>query len=474
MSEYGIDVALDKPLPQNPEAERSVLGSIVINNNAFYRVIGMIDTADFFRDANRTIFATMRRLAEESREIDLLTLKDALAKMGELEKVGGAAYIASLIDGIPDIANVEEYARIVREKSTLRRLVVMGNSVMRAALEVPSEPAEVLADAERAVFSIAEASAARGFASLRALTQSGMVALEQLSKSGGRLVTGIPTGYDRFNEFTSGFQRQDLIIIAARVSVGKTSYALNIAEAIAIPRRNEPQELYHVGIFSLEMSKEQLQLRILSSCSGVPSHLIRAGMLSERNWRDLAEASSRMAKATLWIDDTPQLDPLELRARARRLKMEAGLDLVIVDYLQLMTIKGKVENRNLEIGQISRGLKAIAKELNVPILALSQLSRRPEQRADHRPQLSDLRESGNLEADADIVVFIYRDELYNKETEDKGIAEIMISKNRNGPIGDFKLVFRNDLTKFYAFEPVPDYIPSDTARMTWESRRDFE
>jgi len=283
----------------------------------------------------------------------------------------------------------------------------------------------------------------------------------------GKLLTGIPTGYDRFDEFTSGFQNQDLIILAARPSMGKTSFMMNIAEAIAIPdRAGQPrapaQHLYSVGVFSLEMSKEQIGLRMLSSESGVSNHLIRAGMLSERNWRDLAEASARLAKARIYIDDTPGIDVMELRAKARRLKMEAGLDMVMVDYLQLMAVKGRVESRNQEISQISRGLKAVAKELNVPLVSLSQLSRRPEQRTgDHRPQLADLRESGSIEQDADLVAFIYRDEVYNKDTEEKGIAEIIIAKQRNGPIGDFKLVFRNDITKFFNYEPAPDFVPEN-------------
>ena len=383
MTAVQLDTVLDRPLPQSPDAERAVLGSILINNNAFYRVVGLIDTEDFFKDAHRSIFATMRRLAEQSREIDLLTLKDELLKHAQLDQIGGGSYISSLVDGIPDIANVERYARIVKEKSMLRRLIVMGNTVMRAAFDVPHEPAEVL----------------------------------------------------------------------------------NIAEAIAIPdRAGQPrlpsQRLYSVGVFSLEMSKEQIGLRMLSSEAGVANHLIRGGMLSERNWRDLAEASTRLAKAKIFVDDTPGIDVMELRAKARRLKMEAGVDLVMVDYLQLMAVKGKVESRNQEISQISRGLKAVAKELNVPLISLSQLSRRPEQRTgDHRPQLADLRESGSIEQDADLVAFIYRDEVYNKDTEEKGIAEIIISKQRNGPIGDFKLVFRNDITKFFNYEPAPDFVP---------------
>jgi len=247
--------------------------------------------------------------------------------------------------------------------------------------------------------------------------------------------------------------------------MGKTSFMMNIAEAIAIPDREgqaraPSHRMYSVGVFSLEMSKEQIGLRMLSSASGVSNHLIRAGMLSERNWRELAEASTRLAKAKIYVDDTPGIDVMELRAKARRLKMEAGLDLVMVDYLQLMAVKGKVESRNQEISQISRGLKGIAKELNLPLISLSQLSRRPEQRTgDHRPQLADLRESGSIEQDADLVAFIYRDEVYNKDTEEKGIAEIIISKQRNGPIGDFKLVFRNDITKFFNYEPSPDFVP---------------
>jgi replicative DNA helicase len=466
MSVAQLDVALDRPMPQSPDAERAVLGSILINNHAFYRVIGTVNTEDFFKDSHRTIFATMRRMAERSQEIEALTLKEELAKNAQLEQVGGVAYISSLLDSVPDVANVERYAKIVKEKSTLRRLIVMGNSVMRAALEAPSEPDEVLTIAEKSLYEIAEGVTDKGFVALDRITRQNMTAIEQIH-SAGKLLTGIPTGYDRFNEFTSGFQSQDLIILAARPSMGKTSFMMNIAETIAIPGkdglpRTGAQRLYSVGVFSLEMSKEQIGLRILSSESGVSNHLIRSGMLSERNWRDLADAAARLAKGKIYVDDTPGMDPLEMRAKARRLKMEVGLDMVMVDYLQLMAVKGKVESRQQEISQISRGLKAIAKELNLPLMALSQLSRRPEQRTgDHRPQLADLRESGAIEQDADLVAFIYRDEVYNRDTEEKGIAEIIIAKQRNGPIGDFKLVFRNDITKFFNYEPQPDFIPGE-------------
>jgi len=464
MSVLAADLSLDRPLPQNPEAERSVLGSILIDNGAYYRVAGTIVPEDFYRDAHRTIFTTMIALAEKSREIDLITLKEDLAKRNLLEKVGGVAYVSSLVDGIPDIGNVERYAQIVKEKSTLRRLILMGNHVIRSAFDAPGEPSEVLSVAEKSIYEIAEQSMTTGFVALDKITRLNMAAIEKLNDNNGML-TGLNTGYDRFNEMTSGFQRQDLIILAARPSMGKTSLMLNIAEAMAIPDRagsKSADQLYSVGIFSLEMSKEQLGLRILSSEAGVPNQLIRAGILSEKNWRDLHEASLRIARANIYIDDSAGIDIMEMRAKSRRLKMERGLDIIMVDYLQLMSVRGRIESRQQEISQISRGLKGIAKELNVPLLSLSQLSRRPEQRTgDHRPQLSDLRESGSIEQDADVVAFIYRDEVYNKESEDRGIAEIIISKQRNGPIGDFKLVFRNDLTKFLNYAPEPEYLPAN-------------
>jgi replicative DNA helicase len=454
MSLAPLSLSLDKPLPQNPEAERSVLGSILIDSASYYRIVSMVNAGDFYKDSHRLIFHAIHDLAERSLPIDLLTVKEELSRLGRLEETGGAAYISSLVDGIPDIANIERYARIVKEKSTLRRLILMGNSVMRAAIETPTDADEVLGTAERSLYEIAEGSLSQGFVGLDTITKKNMTAIDTLQNA-GKLITGIPTGYDRLNEMTSGFQKQDLIILAARPSMGKTSLMLNMAEAISIPHPGaEEKELHSVGIFSLEMSKEQIGLRLLSSESGVSSHLIRSGLLSQKNWQSLAEASSRLAKAKIWVDDTATIDVMQMRAKARRLKMEHGLDMVMVDYLQL--VHGRAESRQQEIAQISRGLKALAKEMDAPVLSLSQLSRRPEQRTgDHRPQLADLRESGSIEQDADVVMFIYRDEVYNKETEDKGIAEIIISKQRNGPIGDFKLVFRNDVTKFFNYEPEP-------------------
>ncbi|MBI2215592.1 MAG: replicative DNA helicase [Acidobacteria bacterium] len=456
MSFAPLSLSIDKPLPQNPEAERSVLGSILIDSNSLYRVVGILRAEDFYRDSHRVIFSAMQALADQSQAIDLLTIREELSRTATLEQAGGAAYVSSLVDGIPDIANVERYAHIVKEKSTLRRLVLMGNQVMRSAMEAPGDPGEVLGAAEKSLYDIAEGSTDTGFVGLDKITRRNIGDIEKLQGQ-GKLVTGIPTGYERLNEMTSGFQRQDLVILAARPSMGKTSLMMNIAESMAIPRPgNEREPLHNVGIFSLEMSKEQLGLRLLSSEAGVSTQLIRSGLLSKKNWDSLAEASARLGKAKIWIDDAAALDILEMRAKCRRLKMEHGLDMIMVDYLQLVHFRGRSESRNQEISQISRGLKALAKEMDAPVMALSQLSRRPEQRTgDHRPQLADLRESGAIEQDADLVMFIYRDEVYHKDTEEKGIAEIIIAKQRNGPIGDFKLVFRNELTKFFNYEPEP-------------------
>lgn len=458
MSLAPLDFSLDKPLPQNPEAERSILGSIMVRNEVLDRVSSVLRSEHFYKDAHRTIFDAMLRLSQQGRPIDLITVKEELSRKAQLEQVGGVAYVSSLVDSIPDVGNVQHYADIVREKATLRQLILMGNKVIRAAAESP-EPTDVLNMAERTFMEISETTGRRGFTAINEITLSNLTALEGIARA-GKLVTGVPTGYDRFNEMTSGFQPQDLVILAARPSMGKTSLMLNIAESIAVPHPGEGnQEKHAVGIFSLEMSKEQIGLRILSSEANVSSQLMRAGILSEKNWRDLAEAAGRISKAPIWVDDTPGIDILEMRSRARQLQREHRLDMIMVDYLQLMTAKGRVESRQQEVSAISRGLKAVAKELNVPLLSLSQLSRRSEQRTgDHRPQLADLRESGAIEQDADLVFFIYRDEVYNRETEDKGIAEIIIAKQRNGPIGDFKLVFRNDITKFFNYAPEPEYI----------------
>jgi replicative DNA helicase len=445
------EVLLNRPLPSANDAERAVLGSILINNVAFYRVVDIVGPDDFFPEKHRLIFAAMRTIAERSAEIDLFTVKDELAKLGTLKKCGGAAYVSSLVDGIPDVANVERYARIVKDKSTLRRVIETSNTAMNAAVN-EADPIAVVGDMERAILAIAEGSQTRGFENIHEITRRNLHELETAQNS-GKALTGIDTGYADLNRFTHGWQPTDLIIIAARPSMGKTALMLSCAEAIGVPRQS--REPLSVGLFSLEMSKEQLGKRLLSAMSGVPGDKMRSAMLNQSDWRAIAEASAKLSRARLHIDDTAAIDPLELRARARRLKAERGLDLVMVDYLQLMRVKGRVENRLQEVSLLSSSLKALAKELRVPVIALSQLSRDVEKRQDHRPQLSDLRESGTIEQDADVVMFIYRDEVYNKDTADKGLAEILIAKQRNGPIGDFKLVFRNDLTRFYDYTPEP-------------------
>jgi len=466
MSVSHFEVTLDQQIPQNPAAEQTVLGAILINENCYERVSPPLVAEDFFRDAHRLIFAAIRRLKERNAPIDILTVKTELAQTSELDQAGGGAYISSLIDTVPNIANIEYYARLVKEVSTRRQMMVFGNETLKFAAETGSTSTEVIAQAEVRLSRIAESTIDRGLVPYSSLAPESLASLEARTGS-RRLITGMPTAYSRFDEYTSGFQRQELIVIAARPSMGKSALMMNIAEALAIPgkdgapRITEAERLYRIAIFSLEMSKLQLVQRTLSAESNVPGHLLRSGLLSERNWRDLADTSARLSKSTLWVDDTPAIDPTELRAKARRLSKELGsIDLVMVDYLQLMQINGKTESRQQEVSMISRSLKAIAKHLNVPLIALAQLSRRPEQRTgDHRPQLSDLRESGSIEQDADLVAFIYRDEVYHPDTEDKGIAEIIIAKQRNGPIGDFKLVFRNDITRFFNYEPQPDFMP---------------
>ncbi len=440
---------LERPLPQNLEAEKTVLGSILIDPSSLNKVVAAgLHPEHFYRDAHRKIFGAISDLSHRGVEVDIVTLKNELTRRGEIDSSGGASYLSSLVDGIPDVANVEHYTAIVKEKSTLRRLILAGQSIAREAMSGSLSADDVLATAEKGIFEIADEVVEGGFAHIGPITESNLEALEKANRQHGML-TGLSTGFEKLDEMTYGLQRSDLIIVAARPSMGKTSWVLNIAEHMAI------KENQVVAFFSLEMSATQLGLRLLGSQSRVSGRHIRGGMISQEQWGRLALAQARVAKAPLYIDDTAGMGILEMRAKARRLKMEVGrLDCIMVDYLQLMSEKRRFENRNLEISAISRGMKALAKELNVPVIALSQLSRKPEQRTgDHRPQLGDLRESGAIEQDADVVAFIYRDEVYNPDSEFKGIAEIIIAKQRNGPIGSFKLVFLNDITRFENMDP---------------------
>jgi replicative DNA helicase len=435
-----------RTLPHNLDAEKSVLGAILIHNDAFNSAAEVIDSRDFFRDAHRRIFDRMVALSERGGAIDFVTLKEELSRAGELDEVGGPAYIASLADGVPRSANVEYYAKIVKEKSTLRSLIHSANKILAGAYEAEDEPDLLLDEAERAIFAIAEDRIRQGFVPLRDLVQSSFATIEKLQQHEG-LVNGVPTGFVDLDEMTSGLQPSDLVLVAARPSMGKTSFVLNIAQHVGTSTDMT------VGFFSLEMSKEQLFMRMLTSEARIDAHRFRTGFLNEKDYGRLSHALGTLAEARVFIDDTASIGVLEMRAKARRLKAEHGLHLLIIDYIQLMQGRGRFESRQTELASISRSLKGLAKELSVPIVALSQLSRAPETRSDHRPQLSDLRESGALEQDADVVMFIFREEQYrdadgNPNQEAEGTAEIIIGKQRNGPVGTAKLAFIKEHTRF--------------------------
>jgi replicative DNA helicase len=435
----------ERTLPHNLEAERSVLGAILLHNDAFNLAAELIDSGDFFRDAHRRIFDRMVKLSERSNAIDLVTLKDELSKSGELDEVGGPAYIAALVDGVPRSMNVEHYARIIKEKATLRNLIFSANKILATAYDGGEDADVILDQAEHAIFAIADDKVRDGFVSLRELAHSSLDTIEKLHAR-KELVTGVPTGFTDLDEMTSGLQQSDLIIVAARPSMGKTSLVLNMAQHVGTKTDMT------VGFFSLEMSKEQLFMRLLTSEARIDAHRLRGGFLGERDWGRLSTAIGTLSEAKIFIDDTPSIGVLEMRAKCRRLASEHGLHLVIIDYVQLMQGRGRFENRTLELASISRSLKGLAKELGVPIILLSQLSRAPESRSDHRPQLSDLRESGALEQDADVVVFIYRDDVYQDKsqppTDAQGVAELIIGKQRNGPTGVVKLAFIREFTRF--------------------------
>jgi replicative DNA helicase len=435
----------ERTLPHNLEAERSVLGAILLHNDAFNLAAEVIDAGDFFRDAHRRIFDKMVKLSERGDAIDLVTLKEELGRSSELDEVGGPAYITALVDGVPRYTNVEHYARIIKEKATLRHLIFSANKILATAYAGEEDADLILDQAEHAIFAIADDKVRDGFVSLRELAQGSLETIEKLH-SRKELITGVPTGFTDLDEMTAGLQPSDLIIIAARPSMGKTSLALNIAQHVGT--RTDMT----VGVFSLEMSKEQLFLRLLTGEARIDAHRLRGGFLGERDWGRLSQAIGTLSEARIYIDDTPSIGVLEMRAKCRRLAAEHGLHLVVIDYVQLMQGRGRFENRTLELGSISRSLKGLAKELRVPIVLLSQLSRAPESRSGHRPQLSDLRESGALEQDADVVTFIYREDMYMDKsqppTDSQGVAEVIVAKQRNGPTGIVKLAFIREFTRF--------------------------
>jgi len=449
------EISLQKLPPQNIEAEQMVLGAILIENDSINKVIEVLSPDDFYKDTHRRIFKAMLDMFESGDAIDLVTLSDALRGRTGLEAVGGASYLATLVSLVPTAANIKFHARIVREKAVLRKLIHSATDIITQSYEdsrTSVDIDELLDRAEKSIFEIAQGKIKESFVSMKNIVGHSFAIVERLYEK-KEMVTGLATGFVDLDERTSGFQQSDLIIIAGRPSMGKTAFCLNIAAYAAIEKGKS------VAIFSLEMSKEQLVLRMLGSESRVDAHKLRTGHLSERDWTPLSNAAGRLAEAPIFIDDSAAISVLEMRAKARRLKADQGLDLVIVDYLQLMRGRGNEGSREQEISNISRSLKALAKELQVPVVALSQLNRAVETRPgkDKKPLLADLRESGAIEQDADVILFIYRDEVYNKCTcpfdgeclcGQRGKAEVIIGKQRNGPIGIVDLTFVNRYTRF--------------------------
>ena len=440
-------------LPANVEAERSILGAILLDNPSYSQAAEHLKPEDFLLDAHRRIYTRMMDLAESSRAIDLITLAEELGRHGELEPIGGVAYISGLLDGVPDRPSIENYVKIVRDKALLRGLIHAATAAIARASEQSDSAEEILNDTEAQIFQLSEKRIGRGFMGVEEIIKESFGSIDNLLQR-GRRITGLETHYADLDELTSGLQKSDLIIIAARPSMGKTSFAMNIAENVAIEDKKT------VAVFSLEMSKEALLQRMLCSAARVDSHKFRTGSLWQDDMRKIGQALEKLAHAPIFIDDTPGITVSEMRAKARRLLQSQGaLELVVVDYLQLMSGGSRrYENRTQEVSAISRGLKALAKELAVPVVALSQLSRAPESRGagDHRPQLADLRESGSIEQDADVVAFIFREEVYKpNDPELEGVAEIIIRKQRNGPTGTLKMAFLKSSTRFESMAQGP-------------------
>lgn len=436
--------------PHSIEAEQSVLGGILLSNAAWEKVADLITEEDFYRKDHRLIYRAICALAEKDMPFDAVTVAEWLDRNGTLDKVGGLAYLGGLVKDTPSAANVRAYAELVRERSVMRQLVDAGTDIANSGYHPQGRgSAQLLDEADKALFAIASQNKRGRSAGVQIGEHVGAAIkhIEQLYHSKNP-ITGVSSGFVDFDRMTSGLQRSDLIVVAGRPSMGKTSFAMNLAEHAAIGHK------VPVAVFSMEMSGESLAMRMMSSLGRIDQHKVRTGRLEEEDWPRLTSSMSMLSEAPMFIDDTGALSPTELRARARRLDREHKLGLIVVDYLQLMqTGGGRSENRTAEISEISRSLKALAKELNVPVIALSQLNRSLEQRPNKRPIMSDLRESGAIEQDADLIVFIYRDEVYNEDSADKGTAEIIIGKQRNGPIGTIKLTFLGKYTRFENFTP---------------------
>jgi replicative DNA helicase len=430
--------------PHSVEVEQSLLGGLMLEPRAWDQIADAVNVEDFYRPDHRLVFGAIETLVERDQPPDAVTVSEHLERQGELDAAGGVAYLARLVEDTPSAANIQAYARIVREHSMLRRLIEIGGAIASSAHNTEGRTVGELVDlAEQKVFEIADRGQRRGagFVPLKQILPHTIDRLDVLSHSEGD-ITGISTGFAEMDQMTAGLQRGELIVVAGRPSMGKTTLAMNIAENAAIGRQ------VPTAIFSMEMSAEQLSFRMIGSIGRVNQSRLRTGKLSDEDWSRVDSAVSMMSNAPIFIDDSPALTPTEVRARARRLKREHDLGLVVVDYLQLMQVAGTVENRATEISEISRSLKALAKELQLPVIALSQLNRSVEQRTDKKPVMSDLRESGAIEQDADLIVFIYREEIYDPETPRKGVADIIIGKQRNGPVGEFHLTFLGEFTKF--------------------------
>lgn len=435
--------------PHSAEAERSVLGSAMLNKNALFEVLEILRPEDFYSDINREIFDAVRDLNRRNEPVDILTVSEELKRRKKLEMVGGRAYIASLPTDAPSVANAQSYAAIIKEKAVLRNLITASSDIIDASYKDKTDAAKVLDLAEQKIFDIAKITQKKDYTPLKDVLWTNMDQIDAIASAEGTL-TGLTTGFIDLDARTSGLQKSDLIILAARPSMGKTAFVLNVAQNAAIKGGAS------VLIFSLEMSKEQLGQRLLSIDSSVELSRLKSGELSRGDWEDLNIAIDRLSKADIYIDDTPGVSIMEMKNKCRRLKADKGLDLVIVDYLQLMSFEGRAsEGRQQEVSALSRMLKQLAREMDCPVIVLSQLSRAVEQRQDHRPQLSDLRESGAIEQDADIVMFLYRDEYYNPETTDKpNTCEVIIAKQRNGPTGSLDLAWLGKYTKFADRSPI--------------------
>lgn len=442
-----------KSLPHNLDAEKAVIGAILTENSHLHKVLSVITPEDFYIDSHQKIMKKIVEMADKGEKIDLLTLSEELESSGELRNVGGTSYISSLLDGVPKSLNIDSYLNIIKEKALARRLILSSLRIAKSGLEGLGDPDELLDLAQHEIFEISEQRVKQGFIEIKKVMQDTVDYIEALSKR-GELISGIPTGFKDFDKKTSGLHNSEFIVIAGRPSMGKTAFAMNIATNVAVKFGKK------VGIFTLEMSKEHLCIRLLGSMSQVDIQRLQNGYINQNEWDRIIMAQNVFSKADIFIDETPSLSILEMKAKARRLKIERGLDILFIDYLQLMRGGARFENRTQEISAISRAMKELAKELAIPVVSVSQLSRAPEkrERKGARPQLSDLRESGAIEQDADLVAFIYREEFYIKDTPKKGIADIIIAKQRNGPAGvTVELAFLDKFTRFEDLAPYEEF-----------------